>query len=504
MKKTTFIGFFILLANYNFSQKKSIVFFEEQPQVSVVNCNTLKQNYANSFILRLVHGKSIFNQKHELLLIDAKTLEEKAKIDYPKTKGYNYLNFGLDITEDIVKDNFIVFSEKKDPITKKINIYVNKISEQFIIPETPVFLFSLTPDDFKNSRNDSHLKWFEEHNSQSQSVNYPDNSISCYINEKRDLILFSYEGKPQKNVPQKNYYYLFDNNFKLLHADSLVSSSKDYNLTYNIISDEGYVTFIKRDYNTDLKIFNTLKNNSNEFSIKTKKTEIYISSIKKMNEKYILCGNYFEKNNEKKIFKNGIFKLVYNTKSKTIEDEIYFEHEPKGKIEMEQFPKKVYFSHITDSGICFVGICQRYISIGTENNINTNNSEITEIRTENKYEIMCINKDNLWTKQLPIGPRRYREFYYLNNTIFIKCYVNKKINPNNYIYDEKLSLKNNSYDINTDAYLSILKVNASGDIKHHTIFDESNQETSNWYSEVLYTGTVKTKPFNFKKISLTE
>lgn len=293
---------------------------------------------------------------------------------------------------------------------------------------------------------------------------------------------------------QKNYYYLFDNNFKLLKTDSLVIKANTDIEVYDIMLNDGFVNFSNENLTTNVKIYNVLKNNYSEFSITSQKPNIKITSLKKIGEKYYLCGTYFEKV-DKRSKNNGIFKIVYNEQSKTIEEEIYFKNEPKGKYLREDVAKSSYFSYITEDGTCFIGICQRYVDLITYQEGK---------RVENRYEVMCINKNVLWQKTLAIGLGNLKECYYLNNTIFIKCYANKGFNHNNYIYGEKITSRNGEVELRNDAYLSILKINSEGDIKYRVISDDANQSESSWYSEKLYTGTIKSKAIDFKKITLTE
>src|ERR1035437_3088532 len=91
MKKTILtLTLCIGLLHLGYSQLSSVSYSEEIPESqSVTETGVFSPQFTNSFVYHMAHGLTIFNQTHEMMLFDNKTMAITKKIAYPEYKEYS-------------------------------------------------------------------------------------------------------------------------------------------------------------------------------------------------------------------------------------------------------------------------------------------------------------------------------------------------------------------------------------------------------------------------------
>lgn len=423
------------------------------------------QSNKNSFILQVVTGLTVFNTKNELILIDKKKFTEKAKISYPKFEGYDDATTWPDnkvITAE-TKDNVIFFFKKKDKSTKRVSLYGCKFGDSLILPDKPEFLFS-----FQKKETD----------------------LVVDVNHNKSLILL--QNKYTDKTNSINFFRLFDSNLKLIHTDSTETLLRASDIVKSIILENGYLVVKQDELKQEFILYDVITNKKYNFALNGNYKNPIVTNARMLNGKIILCGHYFSEKS-KNLITNGIFKIVYNLTSNQIEDEVYFDHIPKGQNEDEIQRKFIETSYINSKGDCFVVLHQNTLLVG--------GSTSTSFKyAKSKYEIMGITNENeKWRKQLPLGLDLYKSTYFTENNIYVVCYVNDKHDFNNFIYENPFIISKNRLKLSIDAYYSILKVTPDGIISNNRITTDVEDSTENnrWIITKNFKGKLKTHDFDF-------
>lgn len=335
-----------------YSQTAKVSYSEEIPETaSTTGQDLYNPMFANSAVCYIAHGLTVFKQTKELFLIDKKTLAINKKILLPKIEGYEVADELVKGYRTALKNNEIIFYKRK--VNKKTELSGLKVDESFNVPAAPEYM-----------------------------LGGKDISTLTYgISEAKNICVFNCSSVIQK----KNYFFfwVFDNNLKLLKSDSLLFDAEADNVSV-IPYNNGYILSKGNTANYELKITNlknsktitaTLKSGANKFNILTAKT---LST-----GKIIICGNY--NSPEKKKFKNGVFRLVINPENGTVEEQVLFENIPAGKAEIDEIPKHGEYACIDESGTC-------YILLNQENGIGY----------KNKHELFGIANNAKWKRQLPM------------------------------------------------------------------------------------------------------
>jgi len=275
------------------------------------------QSNKNSLILRISSGLTVFNTKDELILIDKNNFTEKAKISYPKFEGYDEATtWSGKVIRAITKDNLIFFFKKKDKLTKRVSLYGCKFGDSLILPDKPEFLFS-----FQKKETD----------------------LVVDVNHNKSLILFKNEYSNKTNSIK--FFRLFDSNLKLIHTDSTESLLSVSDTVRSIILENGYLVVKQNKLKREFILYDVITNKKYNFALNGNYKNPIVTNARMINGKIILCGRYFSEKN-KNLTTHGIFKIVYNLTSNQIENEVYFDHIPKGQNEDEKQLKRVETSYI--------------------------------------------------------------------------------------------------------------------------------------------------------------
>lgn len=430
MKKIILILTFCLGASqFNVAQNATVSFSDEIPESqSITRTQVYNPQFANTFIYYMAHGLTVFKQTKELFLFDNKSLAITKKIAYPKYADYDDFeveNKGNMLT---LKQNMILLYKKKN--NKKYDIAAAKINEGFAVPDAPQTLFSI-----KNV-----------------------GVITCEYNDNKDLCVFTKKDENKKS--NTLYYWIFDNNLKLVKSDSAIFNPETDDVSV-ITFDDGYAVEKRMGNNTDITITNLKKNKTTTVNIKNTENKLILAKIKTLaSGKLVVCGNYSL--TEKKKLKNGVFRLMINADNSTIEEQIYFENVPAGKVEIDDQVKKVSNICIDETGICYIVLNQK-------------NSEGYRM----KNELFCIaSNTSKWKKQLPIGASNsdfVLPMFIFHNELVIAYadYENEKskIDYNNYVYGNPYPSSPVTLRQGYKSSTSVLNISSGGQVKHQQLAD---------------------------------
>jgi hypothetical protein len=417
---------------------------EEIPESgSVSYANIFNPNFNNSFVFNMTHGATIFNQTDDIFLIDSKTLEVKKKILYPKFKGYSSGRF-------LEFNNFfsVIFTNKKD------DFFVTKTNEDFVLPETPDFLFS--------------------------AKNYSD--FLTTTNEKHDLCVMSYEIGYKKMNKTMFYYRVYNNEFKLLLSDSSASDYKKPDTLKTYPYDNGIAVIKNNGSRKNVFLRDVKLNKTYSFDISNGNTIMTVSDIKSIsNDRIVLLGKYDNNSSNGGVSKYGVFKIVYNQKTNTIDEQTYFDHLVGDKLNNSD--KNIESTIITETGDCYVLISQTmnvYVDVMVpEIRVIRNPNEISQkVSFHNNAELIYLKSDSeKWIKALPITPEAIgtSRLSYINGTIAL-VYLdyegeNNKIDYNNYVFGKPYPSTPMTLKQTYKSNMSLLKINSSGFIQHQSFND---------------------------------
>jgi len=460
MKKiniTTVLILTLLLNSNVYAQFADFKLSDAIPKTkSITESKLYNPEFKNSFIYLKTYGITIFKQITDLNLVDAKTLLIKNTIEYPKFENYNQFYVITQKYSDNISDcildlnqNLFLMYKKKINITSEIS-YV-KINEKFKVSEKPISLFTI-----KNKY-----------------------SVSFVKNKKKDICAF-YQTVEDNDKKIKNfYYYIYNNELKLIKSDSIISSFDDkdkysvsvYENGFSINKENGYLNTIT---------FTDIKNNiSKTIDITDSPKKLYVYKIEIINNEHLLiCGNHHFGNADKSKT-NGVYRFKYNINSNVFDEKIYSELKIRGNTYKgeESMVKNIENLVITDKGECFYLISQTVKEV--VNNI-TNYSSC-------KFELMYIGDNNTkWNKQLPIVGLswHYIDMYCLNNNLILSYidYENRydKIDFNNYIFGKPMP---NPGFTGSSPNTSILKINTEGNIQHQVLKEIHCNEIMNYNNE---------------------
>jgi hypothetical protein len=416
------------------SQIAQLNYTEGIPETEfILKSQRFDPKFDNSFVQFLTHGRTIANLKSDLYIIDSKSLKQIQKIEYPSYKDFqpygtsqNPFTFIRD--NDIVdmKQNLVFFYSSKSGDNTALSVI--KMNESLRVAHTPEFLF-----EFDNA-----------------------NSFNFLLNDTKDLCIFSYY-REFKKIKKTGYYYrIYDNNLKLIKADSIIQATESEEWYSASIFESGFGITTQDGQRATLSITDLKSNKTTKYDFSSGKGRLSIEKIRLIEDnKLVVLSNYYLESPKKEIT-NGIRKTIITLNGK-IEENIDFDHVPAGKGEIEK-QKYVSKAIITESGACYAMICQFNISF------------------LDKYELMCIeNRNNTWKKQLPLIPKSNNfEMLFSNGFLFV-CYLDfenkvSKIDINNYVYGDPrpaapMSVKEALPNI------SILKIDRTGQIQQERFFE---------------------------------
>lgn len=416
---------------------------DEIPEsASVTGISTYDPGYTNSFVFIMGHGLTTFNQKNEIFLIDKKTLVEKNKIEYPKYKDYDNISLGAHYqysTAVDLKQNLTLFYSSTS--NKESAISVVRLNESLTVPDKPEFLF--TTDNIY--------------------------SVDFYLNDKKDLCIFTYTREYKKLKKKSFYYRVYNNKLDLLKSDSIVNTidNKD---KYDVkVFDNGFAIIKTNDLNTSLSITDLKNNKNSNLDLSNGKDNFTVENIKSIANDKIVILNYFYTKLEDKKIKNSFLKIIYNLKTGSSEEKIIFDYIPAGKDEAVKENKYVQQTMITETGICYVLLSQ--------NKLAWINYGFT-IAYSNKYELVCIGSNtNKWKKQLPItaGTDDKIGMLFSNGNLFL-TYINyeeqdNKIDVNTYVYGNPMPPKSATTKQMYKSDVALLKINSIGNIQQQSFPD---------------------------------
>jgi hypothetical protein len=404
-------------------------------------------NFKDSFIFLKSSAKSFSKTVYEVSLIDSRSLQEKKKTVMPSYDNYeilrprpqNYLGFLPNesveyINRSIGLDQNMVWLYYSKA-GKREAISAVKVDESLTFPEKPTYLFTV----------DDHY-----------------DGVLISTNHKKNICVLSNERKDKKSKTSTFYYRVYDSNMNLLKADSAISDLKDQDTLKAMAYDNGVVLIKNKGKKRLITVYDVRNNSENKFEVEKGSNIMDVEAIRLIaNDKIVFLGTYYA-NVTRKSTTKGVFKVVYNQKSKTVEQQVFFDHVPVGKNEAENEPKYVVEPLITETGGCYVLV-----------------SQITFF-LPNKFEILYVNNETeKWKKQLPIPspaagsdraslvPNYSVKMTFTNGNLFITYMnFNETALPdiNNYVYGEPTPERPKSYN-DTRASADVLKIDAKGNIQ---------------------------------------
>lgn len=396
---------------------------------SITETHVMDPNFDNAFVYIMAHGLTVFNQSKEIFLVDSKTFSEKKKVDFPKYKGYDKVQ---PYYEEVNKNIILFFMNKPNKMNA---ISIVKINESLNMPDKPEYLFSLDQYDAMQ---------FEK-------------------NEKKDLCIFTYPADNKKENKSHYHYRVYDNEMKLLKADSAAYDYKGSNATSALIYNNGYAVMKTSESKCNVTLTDIKTNKSSNFNLSNGTNTIIVTQVKSIaGDKVILLGKYSSFKNKK--VNNGLFKAVYNQKTSVLEEQIYFNHVPAGKGEKDEIDKNVEKSLITETGACYFVISQGPIDSYSEYNFN------------NKFELVYINSaSEKWKKQLPFAAKSKIDILHTKGNLYI-TYLDyegesTKIDVNNYVYGSPLPSNPVTLRQLYKTNICVLKVAPNGNIALQSFID---------------------------------
>ncbi|HEX7413712.1 MAG TPA: hypothetical protein VF411_06655, partial [Bacteroidia bacterium] len=327
--------------------------------------------FTNSFVVSTAKGPT-FATSLKIRLIDSKTLTQQKEIDVPSYNGFDNLSTGFGIVT--TKQNIAMFYDKKDEnIKKRRNLYVVKMNESLIPPAQPDYLFGAT--DIKEPEVTG-SEWFK-----------------FITNENKDLAALYYITESKKKDFKNLHYRLYDNNFKLLKADSIMNNYQNADTNRVLIYNNGIAAVTKKDNQCNVSLYDSKSNKSFKITLQGKKCSLYLEKIKALASGKLILFGLFTTQDSKNGLQNGIFKITYNPAKQTIDEEIYADRIPKGKQE-EAKKRKVDVTFISDNGSCYMGYYQIFKEY----------ADGSTVGHYEKYELMGISSTaEKWQKQLPVN-----------------------------------------------------------------------------------------------------
>lgn len=456
MKKIFKLASLAVLCIYTLGAQNSIVSYGTKTSGSIAIQGVKLYNIQSKkyFLQYTSTGASVFNIKTRLLLIDAQTFKEAGRMNYPEFKGYENLELGT-------RDNLIEFNGfaaffmmKKDPKTKKQELYCSKISESFTLAPQPEKLFTIRTQN-------------------------PFSYLSLKTNDSKDIVLITETMDDKSGIIQRLYDK--DLNFKM--SDSVTAQTNSGDTISTIMLNDGFAIVAHNTNGRRIKILDVVNNKVIKFAIKNTKRMPMISNLKRIDNKVIMCGNYYSRVSKKQVT-NGVFKLVYDLDKNALVEEYYFDHVPKGKGEWEQLEKAVYSSFITPNGFCYLVLSQTTAPA--------------------KYELMGIgNNNDKFSKQIPtmyMGST----IEAINNTVYLNCSLCERYDVNNFVYENPLIIKKNLYALDTDLRSSYLRVGPDGKITTHPTSGDAPEFKQSWFKYEEFIGGHEIKDIDYKKTTLTE
>jgi len=408
----------------------------------------------DSKLYSINNGNTLFYLKEDINVIDAKTLEIKNTIDYPKfTKIDNqYINEKKfhDNNKDCVLefDDYLLLLYKKLNEKKEIEVSYIKLKEDLKTPSETTKLF------IKKNGSDIYFS----------------------INKKKNICVFYETVDNKKDNYRKHFYSVYDGELKLLDSDSIIETYDSKN-NYSIRAYEnGYYINKEIGLTNTTTVIDIYSKTSYTIDISDNQKKYYVTTIESFDKhQLILCGNFYY-TNEDKSKTNGVYRFIYNQKSDEIVEKAYNELKIQGSIYNgeQNSIKNIENIVINENGDCYYLISQTVT--GKEYN--------TTVQVSTKFELMYIGiNDVIWTKQLPIVGFSWHfiDLFYKDNCIYLSYidYENdwKKLDFNQYIYGKPMPSAGFS---GASPNTSFLKISYKGVIEHQGIKDISSIFTTNF------------------------
>ncbi|MGZ4034169.1 MAG: hypothetical protein ACXVP4_04840 [Bacteroidia bacterium] len=477
MKKQAALFLYLILINsLSFAQIGSITTANEPVPESVSNTEIgiYNPNFTNSFVFMMSHGLTVFNQTHDIMLIDSKTFAEKKKISRPTYNGYSdfvinrpvyahsYFSSPVTTSKIELDKNLALIYKSKDK--KGYAVSVATIDESLTASDKPKYLFST----YTKCDGDFGAK-----------------GVMVSTNEKKDLCVFEYEGVNPKTKELTYFYRVYNNNLQLIKADSLISNAqqshvttagtRDYLLAKSLaysafVYDNGYTIVGRQEEKTVFTTTDIKINKTYTFDIANKNNFLTVEKVQSIaNDKLVFFGKYFIVKDNKRT-KGGVFKIVFNTKNNNVEDQLYYDGLPTASDENEYF-FQVDKTIITQTGACYALISQ---TIGGQEGSWT------------KTEVICLNTDaDKWKKQVPIPGLGGASMFLMDKNLIISYDEfkgdNTKIDYNNYAY------AGNYKGRDTKNYnLALIKINTkTGNIEEQSFPDNDYSTKMDYNNEVI-------------------
>lgn len=457
-KVTKLIGL-LLLCNTLSKAQNPIVIYDTKynSSISIQGVKLYDIQSKKYFFQYTSTGASVFNIKTRLLQIDAQTFKEVGRMDWPEFKGYEKQELNTKDDFQALKGYGAFFMSKKDPKTRKKELYFSKVLESFSVSPQPEKLFTIRTS----------MPWYY---------------LTLTTNDDKSVILITENLDDNAGIIHRVYDK--DLNFKM--SDSVTAKTNGGDTVNTIMLNNGFAIVAHNTLGRHVKILDVVDNKVIKFSIKNTKKVPMIKNLKKINNTIVLCGTYSSRVS-KKVVSNGVFKYVYDLDKNSLVEEYYYDHVPQGKSEAEAVEKIVYSSCITPNGFCYQLICQ--MPTGT---------------APHKFELMGLgNNSDKFRKQIP-SHRMDEKMLSVNNTIFIGSTICEKYDVNNFVYENPLIIKQNLYALDTDLRSVYLKVGPNGYIETHPKQWNAEGTKKNWIKIEDFTGGHEIKDIDYSKVTLTE
>lgn len=419
---------------------------------SPAETEVIHTNFEKTTMVYIKHGA--YGMKKDLLLLDKNTQKELKRVPFPSYKGYDFegVRYGSGWTEygkGLWLNGKVVFffSSKEDD---NINISTVELDESMNVPAQPKLLFTIEKKFFNSL-------------------------FRISLSPDRKIFTICMEAESKKEDFSRFSCFTFDEALKPLGSESFESTYRDQGTWQMTAWDRGFAVTKREGTKRTVKLFDLENTKTTEFQLPDdgeRRLSVEKMRIISGSEKLVIAGSYFQgpANSTTKL-KFGVFRVVYDMGSGSIEEEKFFEDVLRDKRD-RAFYKRVERSVITEKGDCFMFIADRGEAV-------TGSSNYVQYYFE-KYELIYLGSDGTaWNKHLPIAAYVHdqTEVMERNGNLYIVTlnYENEKtraqIDHNNYT-NGKPKPKSTSVNISASWFksdMSLYKCEPSGKISHQNL-----------------------------------